>query len=47
VNATLIPTGELAPVKGTPMDFLKPTAIGQHIKDDHPHQIRRAETGRV
>ena len=42
VNATLIPTGELAPVKGTPMDFLQPTAIGQHIKDDHP-QLKFAE----
>ncbi|MFB3306777.1 aldose epimerase family protein [Pseudomonas sp. AMR01] len=42
VNATLIPTGELAPVKGTPMDFLKPTPIGQHIKDDHP-QLKFAE----
>jgi len=42
VNATLIPTGELAPVKGTPMDFLKPTPIGQHIKEDHP-QLKFAE----
>lgn len=42
VNATLIPTGELAPVKGTPMDFSKPTPIGQHIKDDHP-QLKFAE----
>ncbi|QJI28981.1 galactose mutarotase [Pseudomonas sp. ADAK18] len=42
VNSTLIPTGELAPVAGTPMDFLKPTAIGQHIKDDHP-QLKFAE----
>ncbi|NWC86924.1 galactose mutarotase [Pseudomonas reactans] len=42
VNATLIPTGELAPVKDTPMDFLKPTPIGQHIKDDHP-QLKFAE----
>ncbi|MFJ4346509.1 aldose epimerase family protein [Pseudomonas sp. NPDC089401] len=42
VNATLIPTGELAPVKGTPMDFLKPTPIGQHISDDHP-QLKFAE----
>lgn len=42
VNATLIPTGELAPVKGTPMDFLAPTPIGQHIKDDHP-QLKFAE----
>ena len=42
VNATLIPTGEVAPVKGTPMDFLKPTPIGQHIKEDHP-QLKFAE----
>ncbi|MBI6633856.1 galactose mutarotase [Pseudomonas paralactis] len=42
VNATLIPTGELEPVKGTPMDFLKPTPIGQHIKADHP-QLKFAE----
>ena len=42
VNNTLIPTGELAPVAGTPMDFLKPTAIGEHIKDDHA-QLKFAE----
>jgi aldose 1-epimerase len=35
VDATLIPTGELRPVKGTPFDFLKATAIGARIdKDD-------------
>ena len=28
VNDTLIPTGELAPVAGTPFDFRKPTRIG-------------------
>lgn len=28
VDSTLIPTGELAPVAGTPMDFNTPTAIG-------------------
>ncbi|WP_248806723.1 aldose epimerase family protein [Pseudomonas sp. MWU13-2100] len=42
VNGTLIPTGELAPVAGTPMDFLQPTAIGQHIQDNHP-QLKFAE----
>ncbi|WP_287815770.1 aldose epimerase family protein, partial [Pseudomonas sp.] len=42
VTAKLIPTGELAPVAGTPMDFLKPTAFGAHIKDDHP-QLKFAE----
>ena len=27
-DETLIPTGKLAPVKGTPLDFTKPTPIG-------------------
>jgi aldose 1-epimerase len=31
VDATLIPTGELAPVEGTPFDFRKSTAIGARI----------------
>jgi aldose 1-epimerase len=31
VDATLIPTGELAPVAGTPFDFTKPTAIAKRI----------------
>jgi aldose 1-epimerase len=31
VDATLIPTGELKPVTGTPFDFRKPTAIGERI----------------
>jgi aldose 1-epimerase len=28
----LIPTGELAPVAGTPMDFMKPTPIGERVE---------------
>jgi aldose 1-epimerase len=36
VDATLIPTGELAPVAGTPFDFRKPTAIGARI--DQPDE---------
>jgi aldose 1-epimerase len=32
VDATLIPTGELRSVKGTPMDFTKPFAIGARIE---------------
>lgn len=36
VNAGLIPTGELADVKGTPFDFLKASAIGERIDADHP-----------
>lgn len=31
VDSGLIATGELRPVKGTPMDFTKPTAVGAHI----------------
>lgn len=34
VDAGLIPTGELRSVKGTPMDFTKPTAIGARINED-------------
>lgn len=34
VDATLIPTGELRPVQGTPFDFRKPTAIGARIHQD-------------
>ncbi len=32
VNASLIPTGELRPVKGTPFDFTRPHAIGGRIE---------------
>ena len=34
VDDTLIPTGQLAPVAGTPFDFTKPTAIGARINND-------------
>jgi len=34
VDATLIPTGELKPVQGTPFDFRKSTAIGARINMD-------------
>ncbi len=34
VDPTLIPTGSLDPVAGTPMDFTRPTAIGERIRDD-------------
>jgi len=36
VDAGLIPTGELAPVEGTPFDFRTATAIGARIAADHP-----------
>jgi aldose 1-epimerase len=34
VDKTLIPTGEIRPVKGTPFDFTSPTPIGKNIKAD-------------
>jgi aldose 1-epimerase len=34
VDPTLIPTGELRPVNGTPFDFRKPAAIGARIAED-------------
>lgn len=36
VDSTLIPTGELAPVEGTPFDFRTATAIGARVDQDHP-----------
>ena len=35
VDTGLIPTGQLAPVAGTPFDFTQPTAIGARIGNDH------------
>jgi aldose 1-epimerase len=39
VDSTLIPTGEIAPVAGTPFDFTTPTAIGTRINEDN-EQLR-------
>lgn len=41
VDDNLIPTGELAPVAGTPFDFRTPTPIGARIDAVHA-QLRRA-----
>ena len=52
VDSTLIPTGEIAPVEGTPFDFRQPTAIGARIDQrdeqlghgggyDHNHVLSR------
>jgi aldose 1-epimerase len=41
VNDSLIPTGELRAVAGTPMDFNSPTAIGARINADD-EQLRNA-----
>ena len=35
-KAGFIPTGELVPVEGTPMDFRKPRPVGLRIQDDNP-----------
>jgi len=39
VDEGLIPTGQIAPVKGTPMDFKKPTPIGARI-DQQDQQLK-------
>jgi aldose 1-epimerase len=35
IDATLIPTGEIRPVKGTPMDFTRPESLGARISQDY------------
>ena len=42
VDATLIPSGELAPVNGTPFDFRRATRIGARIDTDD-EQLRRGK----
>ncbi len=39
VDKTLIPTGELRPVKGTPLDFTRPTKIGSRIDDNYEQLV--------
>jgi aldose 1-epimerase len=53
VDSTLIPTGEIKSVEGTPMDFRQPTAIGDRIQQvggkpigyDHNYVLRDAGSG--
>ena len=40
VDSTLIPTGEIASVKGTPFDFTVAHSIGEHIYDTLNQQIK-------
>jgi aldose 1-epimerase len=40
VDATLIPTGNIEPVAGTPLDFTTPATIGSKINSDHD-QIKK------
>ncbi len=52
VDTTLIPTGQLAPVKGTPFDFITPHLIGERIKQipskpvgyDHNFVLNKKDT---
>ena len=39
VDATLIPTGEIADVAGTPFDFTQPHPIGERIRDGSDEQL--------
>lgn len=39
VDETLIPTGELRPVEGTPLDFRQPVALGARIDDSYPQLL--------
>tara|TARA_B100000900_G_scaffold173178_1_gene147023 strand:+ start:565 stop:1689 length:1125 start_codon:yes stop_codon:yes gene_type:complete len=34
IKEGLIPTGDIENVKGTPLDFMEPTLIGEHVNDD-------------
>ena len=53
VDETLIPTGEIEPVKGTPLDFTTPTPIGARIDEikgdpggyDHNYVLRGGGEG--
>ncbi len=39
VDSTLIPTGELMPVEGSPFDFREPHAIGERVGEDDPQLL--------
>src|SRR5665213_80015 len=41
IDATLIPTGEIAAITATPFDFTQPTRIGERIGEDN-EQLHRA-----
>lgn len=39
INERSIPTGEIAPVKGTPMDFTSPMKIGSRVNEDYEQLV--------
>ncbi|MGE0077850.1 MAG: aldose epimerase family protein [Bacteroidales bacterium] len=40
VDSTLIPTGEIRPVAGTPLDFTTPQVIGERINSDYEQIVK-------
>lgn len=51
-DATVLPTGEIVPVRGTPWDFTKPKPIGSRIDKveggyDHCYAINQAKPGEL
>ncbi|EHH67861.1 aldose 1-epimerase [Gluconobacter morbifer G707] len=38
-NSTSLPTGQIASVAGTPLDFSKPTAIGERLRSNDPQMM--------
>ena len=53
IDDTMIPTGELQPVEGTPLDFTEPTKLGERIEQagkdptgyDHNYVLNKPEPG--
>lgn len=39
VTPDVVPTGGIAPVEGTPLDFREPTEVGARIRDGHPQLV--------
>ncbi len=39
VDMTMIPTGEIAPVAGTPFDFRRPKTIASSLRSGHPQMV--------
>jgi aldose 1-epimerase len=39
IDSTLIPTGEISPVAGTPLDFTRPHAIGERIRSSDQQML--------
>ena len=39
IDSALIPTGAIAPVTGTPLDFRQPTPIGARLRDGFPQVV--------